>query len=217
VLQVTFSRQWLLFNAAAWLAGFVLYTPIAHGVTGGHGRELTPAQLIAHAIALAVVAVIVATAQRRVLTPFVSVTWMRVAVAAVAFNVAFWIGYYQPLVLGPDTDILLGFLVLGSVVWLGSVPTKGHHVAAAVALLSFPIASIVGELCLIVAFTLLGITPAIQTSEIQHSVFWITVGGVTGILGGWLSGLALARMLPSLPSQCASQQELAADAASPRG
>jgi hypothetical protein len=66
MLQVSFPRQWLRWQTAAWLAGFVLYTPIAHGVTGGHGRDLTPAQLVAHCIALAVVAVIVATAQRRV-------------------------------------------------------------------------------------------------------------------------------------------------------
>lgn len=215
--QVSFPRQWLRWNTAAWLAGFVLYTPIAHGITGGHGRDLAPAQLVAHCIALAVVAVIVATAQRRVLTQYVPVSWTRVVAAAVAFTIAFQIGYYQTFVEGPDTDILLGFLVLGSVVWLGNVSTKGHRVAAAVALLSFPIASVIGELGLIVAFTLLGVTPAIQTSEIQHSVFWITVGGVTGILGGWLSGLALARMLPPPRSQSAAQHELAADAASPRG
>jgi hypothetical protein len=214
--QMSFSRQWFLYNTAAWLAGFVLYSPIAHGVTGGHTRDLTPAQLIAHAIALVVVAVIVATAQRRVLVRWVPVSWARVVVAPVAFYVAFQIGYYQTLVEGPDTDILLGFLVLGSVVWLGNVPTKGHRVAAAVALLSFPIVSVVAELLLIVTFTLLGITPALQTSEFQHSIFWITVGGVSGSLGGWLSGLALARMLPPLPDQGARQQELAADAASPR-
>jgi hypothetical protein len=99
-------------------------------VTGGHGRDLTPAQLVAHCIALAVVAVIVATAQRRVLTQYVPVNWTRVVAAAVAFTIAFQIGYYQTFVEGPDTDILLGFLVLGSVVWLGNVSTKGHRVAA---------------------------------------------------------------------------------------
>ena len=94
--------------------------------------------------------------------------------------------------------------MLGSAVWLGNVPAKGHRVAAAIALLSFPIASVVGELCLLVAFTVLEVTPALQTNLIQHSLFWITVGGVTGVLGGWLSGLALARMLPPLPSQRAA-------------
>lgn len=193
-----FVSRWVLLNTAALLAGYVLYTPIAHGITGGHeSQALTATQLATHSIALAVVAVFVATAQRRALAQFVSVRWTRALVAAVVFNIAFWVGYYQPWVQGPDTDILLGFLVLGSAVWLGSVSMRGHRVAALIALLSFPVASFVGELFLFVAFTVLGVTPAFQSSALQHNLFWITVGGVTGILGGWMSGLALARMLPS--------------------
>lgn len=203
--NATFVRRWLIFNTIALLTAYVLYTPIAHGVTGAHGRDLTSAQLLAHSIALAVVAAIVAAAQRHVLVQFVTVTWARVAAAVVAFNIAFWIGYYQPFVIGPDTDILLGFLVLGSAIWLGNVPTKGHFVAAAIALLSFPFASFVGELCLVIAVTMFKFTPDLQASMIQHSLFWITVGGVTGLLGGWISGLALARMLPALPSDAAQQ------------
>jgi hypothetical protein len=197
--------RWLRWNAAAWLTGYVLYTPIAHGVTGGHSRDLTASQLLAHSVGLAVVALIVAVSQRRALAPFVSVPWTRVLVAVAAFNIAFWIGYYQPFVIGPDTDILLGFLVLGSVVWLGTVPVRGHLLAATIALLSFPVASVVAELALIVTFSLLEITPALQTSELQHSIFWITVGGVSGSLGGWVSGLALARMLPSATVASAAQ------------
>jgi hypothetical protein len=141
------------------------------------------------------VAVLVAIAQRRALRKFVSVAWTRVIVAAVAFPVAFWLGYYQPWITGPDTDILAGFLVLGSAVWIGHVPAKRHPVAATTAILSFPVASFVAELCLLIVFTVLHITPALQTSELQHSIFWITVGGITGILGGWISALAIARML----------------------
>jgi len=51
---------------------------------------------------------------------------------------------------------------------------------------------------------------------LQHSIFWITVGGGSGILGGWLSGLALARMLPLPSRQAAAQQALAGDVAAPR-
>lgn len=158
------------------------------------------ALLIAYALALA---------------KFVAVSWTRVLVATIAFVVSFWVGYFQTWVEGPDTDILLAYFVLGSAVWLGNVPINGHRLAGAVALLGFPIASVVGELFLLVAFTLLQVTPAIQTSEIQHSVFWITVGGVTGILGGWLSGLALSRMLPELTAH-RPEQTLAADALSPQ-
>lgn len=214
----SFRRQWVLLNTVALLAGYVLYTPIAHGITGGHAsRALTGAQLAAHSIALVVVGALVAAVQRRALAGFVSIGWTRVILAALGFTLAFWIGYYQPWVNGPDTDILFGYLVLGSAVWLGNVPTKGHGMAAAVALVSFPVASFVGELCLLGAFTVLQITPALQTSSLQHSVFWITVGGVTGILGGWLSGHAIARMLPAKSINGAAQQALAADAALPRG
>ncbi|GMV60477.1 MAG: hypothetical protein AMXMBFR72_35650 [Betaproteobacteria bacterium] len=211
------SQRWFRWNAAAWLIGYVLYTPIAHGVTGGHGRDLTTSQLLAHCVGLAVVAVIVAVAQRRALAPFVPVPWTRVPVAVAAFNIAFWIGYHQPFVIGPDTDILLGFLVLGSAVWPGTVPVKGHLLPAVIAVLSFPVASVVAELALIITFSVLQITPAMQTSELQHSIFWIVVGGVSGSLGGWVSGLALASMVPSGTVTSATQQALAADAAARRG
>lgn len=213
----SFVGQWVLCNTAALLVGYVLYTPIAHGITGAHeSRELTAAQLIAHSVALAIVAVLVATAQRQVLGRFVSVRWMRVPAAAIAFNIAFWIGYYQSWLEGPDTDILLGYLVLGSAVWLENLRAKGHRRAAIIAIVSFPIASVVGELCLFAAFTVLKVTPAMQTSDIHHSIFWITVGSVTGVLGGWLSGLALTRMLPPPHIEGAAQQALAGDVASPR-
>lgn len=191
-----FQRRWVFLNTAALVAGYVMYTPIAHGITGGHGgRELTASQLAVHSIALGVVAALVACAQRRALAPFVAVSRQRVVAAVILFIVAFWAGYYQPWIEGPDTDILFGYLVLGSAVWIGNVPVRGHRLAALVALLSFPVASFIGELCLFVAFTLLQVTPAVETSAIQHSAFWLTVGGVTGLLGGWVSSLALARML----------------------
>ncbi len=204
-----FARQWLIANTVAMLGAFLMFSPIAHGVTGGHGRDLTPAQVAAHSIALAVAGVIVATAQRRVLNTVRPVARSRIAMVPVAFNAAFWIGSYQTVVLqGWDTDILLGFLVLGSGVWIGNVPMKGHRVAVLIALLSFPVAGLVGEICMMAGATLLGITPALQTSAIQHSVFWITVGGVTGILGGWLGGIALARMLPSHVTPSSAHPEL---------
>lgn len=215
MLPTPFSHRWLRWNAAAWSIAYVLYTPIAHGVTGGHSRDLAASQVLAHCVALAVVAIIVADAQRRALAPFVTVPWTRVVVAAFAFNIAFWIGYYQP-VGGLDTDILFGFLVLGSVVWIGAVPVRGHRLAAVIAVLSFPVASVVAEIVLIVAFSLLQITPALQTSELQHSIFWIVVGGFSGSLGGWISGLALARMLPSATVAGVVQQGIATDATARR-
>lgn len=204
--SASFQRRWVSLNTAALVAGYVLYTPIAHGITGGHiGSELSGSQLAAHSLALAVVGALVACAQRRALAPFVAVTRQRVLATAILFNAAFWAGYYQPWLEGPDTDILLGYLVLGSGSWLGNVPANRHRVAALVALLSFPIASFVGELCLFVAFTLLQVTPAVDANAIQHSAFWLMVGGVTGLLGGWVSGLALRRMLPATRGHSAAQ------------
>ena len=63
-----FVRAWIMQNTAAFLAAHVLYTAIAHGITGGHvSRELSVSQLAAHSIARSIVGVLVATAQRRAL------------------------------------------------------------------------------------------------------------------------------------------------------
>jgi hypothetical protein len=211
-----FSQRWFLWNSAAWFVGFVLYTPIAHGFTGAHPGSLTTPQTVAHSVAVAVVGVIVGGAQRWALAPFVSVPWTRVLVAAVAFNIGYWIGSYLPI--DWDTDILLGFLALGSAVWVGIIPIGEHRPNAAIALFSFPVASVVIELGLVgIVVGLLGITPDLQASLLWHSIFWITVGGGSGILGGWLSGRALAKMLPSPSIKAAAQQAIAPDVAAPRG
>ena len=69
----TFPRRWTIANALVLLLAYVLYTPIAHGVTGAHPRGLSAAQVFSHSLALGVVALSVATAQRHVLTRYVSV------------------------------------------------------------------------------------------------------------------------------------------------
>ncbi|HEU4931280.1 MAG TPA: hypothetical protein VFT48_04330 [Pyrinomonadaceae bacterium] len=83
-MLTSFVRAWIMQNTAALLVAYVLYTPIAHGITGGHAsRELSVSQLAAHSIALAIVGVLVATAQRLALAKFVSVSWTRVVVATI--------------------------------------------------------------------------------------------------------------------------------------
>jgi hypothetical protein len=209
-----FSRRWSLRNSLAWSIGFVVYTPIAHGVTGAHAGGLTPSQIVAHSMAVAVVGLIVAGAQRWALAPFVSVPRARLLITAVAFNIGYWVGSYLPI--DWDTDVVLGFLALGSATWVGIIPINGHRSSATVALLSFPIASVVVELALVgLVVAPFGITPDLQASMLQHSIFWITVGGGSGILGGWLSGLALARMVPP-PSGDATQLAPSADLGKPR-
>lgn len=191
----SFAGRWFRWNAIAWLTGFLPFSFIAHGITGGHGPDLTPAQYTAHSCAMAVAAIIVAWAQRRALAGHVSLSWMRIPIAAAAFIAASWAGGEIPIDIDPD--ILVGFLVLGCVVWIGAIPFKDHRLAATVAVLSFALASFVTEACLITVVSLLGLTPDLQTHEWQHAIFWITIGGGSGLLGGWWSGLALSRMLPA--------------------
>src|SRR6266704_2593221 len=90
--SASFQRRWALANSVAFIIGYLPYTPIAHGLTGSHGRQLTLSQLIAHSLAMSVAGVVVATAQRKVLRPYVNVGWSRVPVAVLAFIVAFTLG-----------------------------------------------------------------------------------------------------------------------------
>lgn len=217
---MNFIPRWLMFNTVAMFAGYLMYTPIAHGVTGGHGLDLTAAQLIAHSFALAVVAIFVTSAQRHVLAPFVTLSWKRVQAAAIAFNIAFWVGYYQPVRIGPDTDMILGFLVLGSIGWLGALPIKRHRVAAAIAVISFPVGGVVGQVLLLISMALFDFTLDPRTNMVHHTLLWMTTGVAAGLLGGWASGVALSKMVPAQLGPCSgkpTQQQLTTKAAVPPG
>jgi len=194
-IKSSFVRRWTLLVSVAFVVGYILYTPIAHGITGGHGRQLSATQLVSHSVALVVVGFLVSTAQRRALAPLVEIGVGRVSLAVSGFVAAFWAGYYQTAIEGPDMDILLGYCVLGSALWLGRLPFQGSVVATAVAILSFPVASFVGELFVFAGVLIFDVTPNFNQDSLQHSVFWLAVGGTTGLLGGWVSGLALRRIL----------------------
>jgi hypothetical protein len=192
----SFPKRWTVANTLALLFGYVLYTPIAHGVTGSHPQGMDARQILAHAVALSVVAASVAVAQRQELARYVLSPWTRIPLAAVGFVALFFAGSYQPWLGGPDWDILLGSFVLGSAVFLGVVPARGHGLAATVAVLSFPLACFLGQLIIVaVVVGWLGIVPDLQASHLQHSAYWISVGLAMGTMGGWVSGLALRRML----------------------
>ena len=182
--QPEFVRRWTVANTLAMFVGYLLYTPLGHGITGGHDRELSASQLLAHCVALAVVGYLVASAQRRALASFVEVPAWRVIATVTGFIVMFWVGYYQTAISGPDTDILLGYLALGCTTWIGLVPVRGHYLAITVAVFSFPVASFVGELLLFAGVIATGVEPNFSQSHVQHLAFWLTVGTTTGILGG---------------------------------
>lgn len=192
----TFRRRWFKANALAFLGGHIVYTPLAHGFTGSHGRDLSLSQLTAHSLALALVGVLVASAQRWSLAPQVEVPRWRVGLTAVAYPVAFWIGYYQPWINGPDTDMLLGYLVLGAATWFLLPPLNRRMGRSVLAALAFPVAGLIGEILLILSVVALGWTPDMQHLGTEI-LFWVTVGGTAGVLGGFLSGRALAPMLNS--------------------
>lgn len=200
----TFWRQWVALNTGALFLGYLLDTPIAHGITGKHaGLNLAPAQLMAHIVALSLVATLVALAQRRALAPYVTVAFARVATAPMAVNLVFWFGWYQT-VLPPDIRFDLAAFVFGSWMWVGNLPARGHRLAATVALLAFPIAGIVGRVLFGTSMALLKIPFDVENSSLQHTAFYLAYGVTIGLLGGWLSGLALTRLLPARTSASAA-------------
>jgi hypothetical protein len=191
----SFLRRWTIANTLALLFAYVLYTPIAHGLTGAHARDLNPLQLLTHSLALGVVAVSVAAAQRHELRRYVSVPWTRLPLAVIGFIAAFWAGFYQRWLHGPDYDILFGSFVLGSAVFIGVAPSPGHPLAFTIALLAFPVACFLGQLMIFAAVVAIGLVPDVQASALQHSAYWICVGVSMGAIGGAISGAALRRML----------------------
>ena len=194
--KTTFVRKWTLANSLGFLIGYLLYTPIAHGITGGHDHLLTTAQLFAHCVALAVVATIIFLLQKSVLGEFLSISTSRVVLATIAFIVLFWLGYYLTLIPdGPDFDILFGYLALGAGMWFGLVPFKGNGVAWMIALFCFPVASFIGEVIFFLIVTGFNVDLDMQASMLDHTWFWITVGVSTGLIGGAIGGGFLYNML----------------------
>lgn len=191
----SFPRRWMIANTLALTSAYLLYTPIAHGLGGDHPRGLTAFQILTHSIALAVIAVSVAAAQRHVLREYVPVPLRRLPLAAVSFIAAFWAGSYQPWLRGPDFDILFGSFVLGSAACLGLVPIRRHPFASFAALLGFPVGCFLGQLIMLAVVETFEVVPNLQTSRLQHSVYWISVGVSMGVIGGSITGMALRRML----------------------
>ncbi|RNC89430.1 MAG: hypothetical protein ED555_08040 [Allomuricauda sp.] len=190
-----FLKKWISANTLAFLIGYLLYTPIGHGITGNHGRELSANQIIAHTLALAVVALVLFSFQKNVLKHFFSISSIRIVLATVAFIGLFWVGYYQTFVPGElDYDILFAYVVLGSGLWTHKIKFNENEMKWLIAVLSFPIASFVGEVILFLIFTSFDLNMDMQNTT-NDMIFWITVGVTTGILGGWISGEMIYRML----------------------
>lgn len=192
-----FIKKWIKANTLGFFAGYLLYTPIGHGITGNHGRDLTTNQIIAHSIGLAVVALLLFTFQKSALKQYFQVSIVKIMVSTALFIGLFWFGYYQTVVPGSlDYDILFSFLVLGSALWINSVSLAQHKWRWVVALIAFPLASFLGEVLLFVVFTSFKLNMDMQNTT-NDMIFWLTVGLTTGMLGGWISGHMLYHMLPN--------------------
>ena len=55
-----------------------------------------------------------------------------------------------------------------------------------------------------------GIVPDLQASHLQHSAYWIGVGVSMGVIGGWIGGMALHRMLPKTSERPVEDRRLEA-------
>jgi hypothetical protein len=194
--KMSFTGKWVLFNTLAMLISYLFYTPIAHGITGAHGHEMTTEQIVAHCIAHAFVALSLFLSQRYVLKEYIDISWLRIMLSIGAFLGLFYLGYYQEFIPGGlDTDILFGYLALGSGMWIGAIPFKGNMLASIIAVLSFPFAGFIGEVVLLLIVTIFNIGIDVQSIMLHHSIFWVTIGVTTGLLGGWIGGQALSRIL----------------------
>ena len=74
--------------------------------------------------------------------------------------------------------------MLGSAVFIGVVPARGHPRAFTIAMLAFPVACFLGQLTIVAAVAAIGLVPDLQGSNLQHSAYWIWVGVSTGAIGG---------------------------------
>jgi hypothetical protein len=189
-----FRSRWWIANAIGFTIGHVVYSLVGHGVTGPHGDQLTSAQYLAHTFGLIGAALIVFSLQRAALRPHMEVTTRRIIVATGVFVAAFWLGAETS---GPPGDWILGFTVLGTASWIGrsNVPRYPFG-AAALTVLAFwaGIATAVVTMFATVRFA--GFNPDSETL-LNHTVFWVLLGGVTGAAGGYYNGWPLSRVVVS--------------------
>ena len=187
-----FRARWWMANAAGFTIAHVVYSVLGHGVTGPHGDELTTGQYFAHTIGLIATAVIVFFLQRAALRPYVRVSPSRVILGTGAFVAAFWLGAETS---GPPADWILGFTVLGTAAWIGLSNVRPFpFLTAALTVLASWAGIAVAVATMFISVRVGGFNPDSQTL-LNHTVFWVLLGGVTGIAGGYFSAWPLSRIV----------------------
>lgn len=186
-------KSWVFINVIAFGISYSLYSLIAHGFTGGHDYELNGAQLITHTIALSFVGLIIAYFQYSQLSQLYHIKKINILLVSLFFIIAFWIGYY---VSGPPLDIVLGFPVLGSFLWVFNKKIKDLNIKyKALAYLSYLIGAMTGGFLLTMIDRQINIIDRMQDSIWLHTVMWLTLALPTAIIGGFLSGIAIKKSL----------------------
>lgn len=187
-----FRGRWWLANASGFIVAHLVYSLVGHGFTGSHGDQLTWAQYSAHTIGLMAAALIILALQRAVLSRHVPVSRSRVLIGTIAFVVAFWLGAEA---IGPPADWIFGFTVLGVATWIGLPDLTGSRtVCSVLALLGFwgGIAVAAGAVFVCI---MTGIFDPEAETLLNHTIFWVVLGGTTGVAGGYLSGWSLGRLV----------------------
>jgi hypothetical protein len=114
----------------------------------------------------------------------------------VALVASFWFGAEA---LRPPADWILGFTVLGAAAWF-RLPSRqdGRKTWALLTVASYWLGICVALASVITWDRVTGPDPS---SLLDHTVGWLIVGAATGVVGGYLSGWPLGRLLlvPALP------------------
>ena len=187
-------RRWWFANATALTIAFVFFSLIGHGITGPHGDELTLAQDIAHTIGLIVVGLIVFLSQTVALKPWTGVSFPKILVATLLFAAAFQFG---AKVYRPPVDWILGFTVLGTAAWIHIQGFKQRRLLWTFAtIIAFCMGLVLTTPIMFTAIRA-GLFDPDSPSLLDHTLTWVLGAGMTGILGGYISGWPLSRLLVS--------------------
>ena len=115
--------------------------------------------------------------------------------ATLSFVAAFQLGAYA---FRPPFDYVFGFPVLGVAAWIGLNELEGRRfLLTMAALASFWLGLVLIRLA-VVPLIQSGVWEMDPSSVLAHTLMWIIGGGTTAIVGGYVSGWPLSRLL--LPS-----------------
>ena len=187
------SRRWWQANSIAFVVAYLLYVPVAHGFTGAHPGPLSPRQLIAHTVGLVVVAGVIFGAQLWALGLQPGSHRGRLIWGSLSFVFVFWIGWYA---FGGPVNVFMSFSVLATATWIGAPHLSSKLSIKAVLVALGMLVGLLAGLALFGGLVATGLAMSdTQASPISHTVFWLCAAAGTGIVGGFLSGLALPRAL----------------------